>query len=94
MTTLDPRNILQSADGITSAVALSTDGDRCFLSLSISPEAFDKLGELAEAPGKSWDEVISKAFALYMEAVDANRKGKAVGIAATADVLETEFIGF
>ncbi|MBV8312360.1 MAG: hypothetical protein JO344_18410 [Planctomycetaceae bacterium] len=64
------------------------------LSLSISPEAFNRLGELAEAPGKSWDEVISKAFVLYMEAVDASRKGKAVGIAPTADVLETQFIGF
>jgi hypothetical protein len=64
------------------------------LSLSISPEAFDKLGGLAEAPGKSWDEVISKASALYVEAADANQKGKAVGIAPTADVLETQFVGF
>lgn len=60
----------------------------------MSPEAFNKLAELAEAPGKSWDEVISKAFVLYMEAADADRKGKAVGIAPTADVLEIQFIGF
>ena len=94
MTTLYSKDVLRSADGITSPVAFSRDGDRLILSISMSPEAFNKLEELAEAPGKSWDEVISKAFVLYMEAVDANRKGKAVGIAPTADVLETEFVGF
>ena len=91
-TSLDSKDALRSADGVTSPVG--KDRDRLLLSLSISPEAFNRLGELAEAPGKSWDEVISKAFVLYMEAADASRKGKAVGIAPTADVLETQFIGF
>jgi hypothetical protein len=40
-----------------------------------------------------WHDLISKAIALYTEAADATRKGKAVGIAPTADVLETEFVG-
>ena len=40
------------------------------------------------------DEVISKAFVLYIEAAEANRHGKSVGIASTADVLETQFVGF
>ena len=93
-TSLDSKDALRSADGVTSPVGISKDRDRLLLSLSISPEAFNRLGELAEAPGKSWDEVISKAFVLYMEAADASRKGKAVGIAPTADVLETQFIGF
>jgi hypothetical protein len=93
-TSLDSKDVPRSADRVTSPVAISKDGDRLLLSLSISPQAFNKLGELADAPGKSWDEVISKAFVLYMEAADASRKGKAVGIAPTADVLETQFIGF
>jgi hypothetical protein len=91
---LGAKEILRSGDRVTSPVAFSRDGDRYLVSLSMSPEAFEKLEELAEAPGKSWDEVISKALALYMEAVEATRTGKAVGIAPAADVLETQFIGF
>ena len=73
MTALDSRNWLRSADGLTPATAICRDDDRLVLSLSMSPEAFNKLRKLAEGPGKSWDEVISKAFALYAEAADANR---------------------
>lgn len=40
------------------------------------------------------DEVISKAFVLHIEAAEADRNGKSVGIASVADVLETQFIGF
>jgi hypothetical protein len=94
MIALDSRNWLRSADGLTSATSVCRDDDRLILSLSMSPEAFNKPGELAEASGKSWDEVISKAFALDAEAAEANRRGQAVGIATTADVLETEFVGF
>jgi hypothetical protein len=75
-------------------MAIRRDDDPVVLSLSMSRETFSKLETLAGAPGKSWDEIISKALALYMEAADANRCGKAVGIASKAGVLETEFVGF
>jgi len=94
MATLEAKDVLRSADGVTSPVGISRDGDRLILSLSMSPEAVNKLDQLARASGKSLDDVISKAFVLYTEAADANRKGKAVGVAATADVLETQFVGF
>ncbi len=94
MTALDSKGILRSADGITSPVSISRGENHLFLSLSMSPTAYVKLQELALASGVSLDEVISKAFVLYIEAAEASRTGKAVGIASTAEALETQFVGF
>jgi hypothetical protein len=51
MTTLDQRDVLRSADGITSPVAISRDGNRLLLSLSISP-----LAPLATWGGKKYSD--------------------------------------
>jgi hypothetical protein len=94
MTKLESKNVLRSADRVTSPVSVTRDGKNLVLALSMSPKACDKLQDLADASGESLDDVISKAFVLYIEAADANRHGKSVGIASTADVLETQFVGF
>ena len=95
MTTVHASELLRSADGVTSPVACAQgEGDRLVLSLSMSSEGVDRLAQLARSSGKSLEDVISKAFILYTEAAEASRKGKAVGIAPTPDVLETQFVGF
>jgi hypothetical protein len=94
MSKLETQNVLRSADGVTSPVSFTRDGNNLALSLSMSPQAFDKLLEIADASGESLDDVISKAFVLYIEAADESRHGKSIGIASTADVLETQFVGF
>jgi hypothetical protein len=93
MITFDQKDANRAADRVASP-APTKDGDRLFFSLSTSTKAFNRLEELAETSNRSLADVLSKALVLYLEAADANRKGKAVGIAPTADVLETEFVGF
>ncbi len=61
--------------------------------MSMEPEAFELLMGLAETSGQDVEDVIIKSFFLYRAALDASRDGKAVGIAPSADVLETEFVG-
>lgn len=63
------------------------------VSMTMSPETFDTLTRLADLTGQGLDDVVSKAFLLYKVAVEAQREGKAVGIAPTPDSLETEFVG-
>ena len=48
------------------------------------------LRDTGDTPGA----MIAKALGLYMMALDAKRRGKAVGAADSADALETEFTGF
>jgi MinD superfamily P-loop ATPase len=95
MTKLDPAGVLHSADGVTSPVAYTVDDtDTVLISLSMSPEAFNDLDRIAMTTHSSLSDVIAKAFILFREAAEANRQGKAVGIAKSADALETEFVGF
>lgn len=94
MTTLESNDVLQSPDGITSAVSFTTHGNELAVCLRMSPSALAKLQGVADASGDSLDEVISKAFVLYIEAAEANRKGKSVGIASSSEMLETQFVGF
>ncbi len=92
---LDPTGVLRSPDDATSPVALGLGGrDQIDLQLSVSQETFDALGALAVASRSNLGDVISKAFVLYQAAAAADREGKAVGIAPTADALETQFVGF
>lgn len=92
---LEPNDVLRSADGLTSPVAVSSAGaGRIGVSMAMSPEAFEALTTLAQESGSRLDDVISKAFVLYRTAAEAHREGKAVGIAPTPDVLETEIVGF
>jgi hypothetical protein len=92
---LDSTGVLVSGDGITSPVATAIDDSGCFLlSLRMSADALISLDRLAETTGSTLEDVISKAFILYEAAALASSQGKAVGIAPTPDVLETEFVGF
>jgi hypothetical protein len=92
---LNPPGVLQSADESTPPVAIFVGYSGSFsLSLQMSPEAFSSLEQLAHTTGSSIEDVISKAFILYEAAALASRQGKAVGIAPSPDVLETEFVGF
>jgi hypothetical protein len=83
------------SQGNTNSAAPVSSGssDLYYFSVGISPQLISMLRELAESSGQGRDAVIVKAFHLYKVSVDARREGKAVGIAPTADVLETEFVG-
>jgi len=64
------------------------------LNLRLSPEAVQVVSRLLADTGDSPAELFRKAVGLYRLSVDAHREGKAVGAAGSAEVLETEFVGF
>jgi len=64
------------------------------ITLDLTPEASRVLNELMNATDSDPEDVFRKALSMYKAAVDAHGEGKAVGIAASPDVLETEFVGF
>jgi hypothetical protein len=64
------------------------------LVVEVSGEMLGMLDHLARDGGTTLDEVIAKSFLLYKEAAEASRRGKAVGVAANPDALETQFVGF
>jgi hypothetical protein len=70
------------------------DSGHLIVSLKMSTESVESLNRLAQALGSPLEDVIAKSFLLYKAAAEANLQGKAVGIAPSADVLETEFVGF
>jgi hypothetical protein len=95
MTKLNPTGVLHSSDNFTSPVTFSaSDSGHINVCLQLSHQSFATLDELAHSSGSSMAEVIAKAFVLYKAAAEASHQGKAVGIAPTPDVLETEFVGF
>ncbi len=94
MTKFDTENVLHSRDGITSPVCVTPGDSDVTVSLHMSYQSLTTLDQLAKAGGTTLGDVISKAFILYEASADASRQGKAVGIAANPDVLETEFVGF
>lgn len=61
--------------------------------LDLSAEAAQTLDELISESGEDPSILFRKAIGLYKLAKQATRDGKAVGIAATPDSLETEFVG-
>jgi hypothetical protein len=66
---------------------------RVKVTLDLSPEAARALDELIGQTGDTPSDLFRKALGLYALAEEAKREGKAVGIAATPDSLETEFVG-
>jgi len=66
---------------------------RTRITLDLTPEAAQALNELMSRTGDSPSSLFRKALGLYKLAEEANREGKAVGIASTPDALETEFVG-
>lgn len=73
--------------------ATAEDEKTIGLDLSMTAEAYNALLALSRDSGQNVEAVIVKALGMYRVALDATREGKAVGIAAAADVLETEFVG-
>ncbi len=64
------------------------------ITLALSPEAQETLNDLMSLTDDSPKDLFRKALGLYKVAQDAHKEGKAVGVATSPDVLETEFIGF
>lgn len=64
------------------------------ITLDLRPEASRMLNDLMNLTESDAEDIFRKALALYKAAVDAHWEGKAVGVAASPDVLETEFVGF
>ena len=63
------------------------------ITLELTPEAGKALDDLAESTGQDVSSLFRKSLALYKLAMEATKEGKAVGVAATPDVLETKFEG-
>lgn len=94
MLNLNQAEVVRSADGVTSPLTFTVDDSgHFFLSLRMSSEAFESLDQIARATGQPLEDVIAKSFLLYQTAAEASLQGKAVGIAPSADVLETQFVG-
>jgi hypothetical protein len=67
-------------------------GDK--ITLALSPEASEMLNQLLNLTDDSPDDLFRKSLGLYKAAQDAHKEDKAVGVATSPDVLETEFVGF
>lgn len=63
------------------------------ITLNLSLDAYMALIQLLCMTGESTDDLFRKAISLYKVAVEATQEGKAVGIATSPDVLETQFVG-
>jgi hypothetical protein len=70
------------------------DGPALSIDINVSGEILGMLDHLAQDSGLTIEEVVLRAFVVYKEVVEARRQGKAVGIAPSPDVLETQFVGF
>ena len=64
------------------------------LDLHASGVVVHAIDELARRLNEDPGQVLVKAVALLKAAVDAHEQGKAVGVAASPESLETEFVGF
>lgn len=64
------------------------------LVINLPPEVTAAVGRVLRETGDAPGEMFGKALGLYMLALDARKRGKAVGAADSADVLDTEFPEF
>jgi hypothetical protein len=89
MASVAAQNVRRSAESGRGdeSPALSID-------INVSGEILGMLDHLAQDSGLTIEEVVLRAFVVYKEVVEARRQGKAVGIAPSPDVLETQFVGF
>ena len=69
------------------------DNEDVELIMRISTETKDLLSRLATQTGGSEFEVIGKAIALYVVALDAQREGNRIGIFGEDCELEQEIVG-
>lgn len=75
---------------IESPINFSSDSP---MLLRLTPEAAQELNQLLELTGDTPAVLIRKALGLYKVTQQAIREGKAVGIAETAESLESQFVG-
>ena len=66
--------------------------DKVRISLDLPLPLNEKLESIASREGLSKSDVLRKALALIVVASDATLHGKKVGIAASGQALETEFV--
>jgi hypothetical protein len=66
---------------------------RARIEVELSPDVTQMVDELMRKTGDSTTDLLRKALALYKLAVEAKSAGKAVGIATSPELLETEFVG-
>jgi hypothetical protein len=85
-----PVAVAAPAGGVGAPVPVTSDTQ--FL-IHLSPEAADELNQLMAQTGDSPTQLFRKALGLYKVTKQAIREGKAVGIAETADSLESRFVG-
>lgn len=81
--------------GLVVSIAAHSQADpgRFPLNLSVSEETIRILGEVSNLLGMPRQDVISKGIMLMKVAAEANRDGKAFGIASSPDSLEIEIVG-
>jgi hypothetical protein len=90
-----PHTIVTSQGGFisTGMSAKFEVSPRTRITLDLPPEAAQALNELMSRTRDTPSDLFRKALGLYALAEEAKREGKAVGIAATPDCLETDFVG-
>lgn len=64
------------------------------LEVSLPKPAAEAVLRVLEETGDRPGPMVAKALGLYMLALEARKRGKVVGAADSADVLDTEFTGF
>ena len=61
------------------------------LTLEMTPEIHDALGQMSKDTGQDLSEVIRSALGMYKLAVEAHKSGKAVGISDKPESMQTKF---
>jgi hypothetical protein len=62
--------------------------------LVMTPEANQLLADLAQAAGTTEGDVLRMALGMFKVAVDSTKEGKHVGVTASPEALDLEFVGF
>jgi hypothetical protein len=81
-------------EGIATGVGVATATARIVKNLVMTSEADELLANLAQETGMSEGDMLRVALGMFKAAVDAKRQGMHVGVAATPEALDVEFVGF
>ena len=94
MVTTEQPLILRAVDAQHGTARSFDDEGRDWLLLGLTPEANQRIEELAQRTGDTKADLINKALGLYKAASDAHYNGLKVIILDEKQELETEFVGF
>jgi hypothetical protein len=89
----ETKGVSVNVSGLGMGMGLGRAEAHATITLDLSPEATQALNRLMSETGDSPSVLFRKALGLYALAMEAKREKKSVGIAESADVLETEFVG-